>query len=51
MTEERLFSHVMDIIISDEVVPSNVKNAPEAPLVQCINSQHDSVITVQHSDI
>jgi len=40
----RLFSHVTDIIISDEVVPSNVKNLPEAPLPQCINSQHVSFI-------
>ena len=28
-----------DIVISDEVVPSNVKDPPEAPLAQCINSQ------------
>ena len=39
-----LFSHATDIIISDKVVPSNVKDPPEAPLAQCISSQHVSFI-------
>jgi len=39
-----LFNHATDIIISDKVVPSNVKDPQEAPLAQCINSQHVSSI-------
>jgi len=40
----RLLGHATDIIISDDVMPSNVKDLLEAPLAECINSQHVSFI-------
>jgi len=46
----RLFSYVADISISDKIMPLNIEDLLQAPLVQCINSLHISVVEFQCSD-
>ncbi len=42
--EWRLLSHSTDDIIPDEVIPSNVQDPLQTPLVECVNSQHISLV-------
>jgi len=34
----------MDMTISDKIMPSNIKNLPQAVVVQCINLLHISFV-------